>query len=69
MTTNRMTKAQKLVDARVNAAYREVGDRVQVDIMDLPKVFAAARAAVADGVDDAELRTLMAAHLDVIRKN
>lgn len=63
------TAADKKIDKRIEAAYYAVANGIQIDIMDIPKVFAVGRAFVADGVDDDTLKTMIAAYVDTIRKN
>lgn len=50
------------LDNKIAAAWRVHGDRVQIPMMDIPKIFANARAAVADGFDLDEHLQLVAAH-------
>ena len=59
----------KVVDDRINAAYKVVGDGVQISIMDLPKMDAVCRQAIADGQTDAQLRETLAKWLAGHRKN
>lgn len=47
----RQTKAEKLVDAQVDAAYQRHFDRVPVNMMDLSKIMNVGRAAIAEGRD------------------
>ena len=65
-----MTKAQlKKVDARINAAYKVVGNCVEINMMDIPKVFKAGRDAIEAGADDEALKARLAEVLQSIRKN
>lgn len=65
----RKTKADKAADARINAAYREVGNGIQIDIFDITKVFKVGAAAIAAGADDDTLKATLAGYLETIRKN
>jgi len=65
-----MTKAQlKKVDARVSQAYKVVGNCVEIDMMDIPRVFAVGRAAVEAGADDEALKAKLGEFVNSIRKN
>jgi hypothetical protein len=47
----RRSKAEKAVDAVVEAAYQRHFDRVPVNMMDLPKIMNVGRTALAEGRD------------------
>lgn len=65
-----MTKAQqKKVDARINRAYVQSCSNIEVSMMDIPKIFAVGRTAVAAGADDEVLKTKIREFVDTIRKN
>lgn len=51
----RMTKAAKLIETQVEAAFTKYGERVQFDMMDLGKIMNAGRDAIRAGesVDEA----------------
>jgi nucleoid DNA-binding protein len=68
MVARKMSAKQieKALDAEISALYRVVGDRIQIDIMDIGKVFKVAKAARAEGRD---MKEAMVAFLAVIRKN
>lgn len=63
------TKADKAIDRRVEAAYYATCSGVQIDVMDISKVFAAGRQAIANGADDEALRSAIVAFVQTIRKN
>jgi hypothetical protein len=48
-------KSAKKLDAEINAAYKKHGDRVEVSMMDIPKIFRAGEEADAAGesIEDA----------------
>jgi hypothetical protein len=65
-----MTKRQQnAADKRINALYCKLCSGVQIDIMDIGKVFKAGYAAIANGADDAELGAAIVAFVQTIRKN
>jgi hypothetical protein len=64
-----MTKAEKLIDRRISAAYYATCNGVQIDIFDIGKVFAAGRKAIDAGADDAGLQAAIVAFVATIRKN
>lgn len=66
---SRQTKAEKLIDSRINNAYCRSCSGVQIDVMDIGKVFAAGRAAIAAGADDAALEAVIVAFVQTIRHN
>jgi hypothetical protein len=51
----KQSKAQQLIDRRVETAYRAKCCGIQIDIMDIGKVFARGRTLVAEGVADDDL--------------
>ena len=65
-----MTKSElRKVDKRIEAAYLGTCKGVQVSMMDIPKIFAEGRKAVAEGADDEALRARIVAFVETIRKN
>jgi hypothetical protein len=62
-------KAEKLADDRIDRAYRTRCSNIPIDIMDIPKVFAEGRKAIAGGADDQALGDTIAAFVETIRKN
>lgn len=49
------SKAEKLIDARIDRAYRAACSGVAINIMDIPKVFAFGKIKIAEGEDDQAL--------------
>lgn len=68
-----MTRAEKIAhnkaEKRIEAAYSARCQRVQISIMDIPKVFQYGHQAVKDGLTDAELADAIAAYVETIRCN
>lgn len=60
---------KKQIDARVERAYYDTCSGIQIDIMDIGKVFQAGRNAIKDGVDDETLRKVIRNFVESIRKN
>lgn len=65
----RAKTADKIADARVERAYYRTCAGVQIDVMDIGKVFAYGRTKIAEGEDDAALGASIRAYVDTIRKN
>lgn len=63
------TRAQKHADARIDRLYNQRCSGIQINMMDIGKVFAAGYAAIADGADDTVLGDRIAAFVETIRKN
>jgi hypothetical protein len=59
-------RAEKLIDKRIDAAYRATCSGVAINIMDITKVFAKGRELIATGVDDAALGVGLRAFVDTI---
>jgi len=62
----KQSKAEKLIDKRIETAYRATCSGVSINIMDIGKVFAEGRKLIATGVDDATLGTGLRAFVDTI---
>lgn len=67
--TRKQTKAEKLADRRIELAYRRWCSGVQIDVMDIGKVFAVGHKAIAEGADNDELARAIVAFVETIRKN
>jgi predicted regulator of amino acid metabolism with ACT domain len=65
----RQTSAQKSADIRIDNAYRAFCSGVQIDIMDIGKVFAVGRKSVEAGDDNAALAQKIIAFVETIRKD
>ena len=60
---------KKAMDLRIEKVYRERCSGVQVNMMDIGKIFFAGYDAIAEGVDDQELGNRIAAFVETIRRN
>ena len=68
--TKKLTKRQlKAIDKRVEQAYYATCSGVQINIMNIGKVFAAGRAALAAGADETGLRAAIVEFVETIREN
>ena len=66
----RQTKAQKEADKRIERVYYARCSGVQIDIMDIGKIFACGQRLLASGpMSDAQLGDAIAAFVETIRKN
>jgi hypothetical protein len=65
----RLTKAEKARDAQVDAAFKVVCDRVQINIFDIGKVMGVGKRSLDAGDDETTMRTKMAEFVATIRKN
>ncbi len=62
----RKSKAEKALDAEIDALYREHCNGIQVSIMDIPRIFAHAKQARAEGRD---MKEAIVSFVNSIRKN
>ena len=65
----RKTKAEKIAERRVDMAYRATCSGIQINILDIPKIFAYGELKVAEGLDDAALAASIRAYVETIRQN
>jgi hypothetical protein len=68
-----MTRAEKIKrnrdDKLIEQAYYATCSGIQIDILDIPKVFEAGRAELARGTGYDALKLAVRAYVDTIRKN
>lgn len=64
-----MKRKQSDVDARVERSFYANCTGVQINVMDIGKVFQVGRTAIAEGADDAALAAKIVAFVDTIRSN
>ena len=65
--TKKLTKKQ--IDRKVEQAYYATCSGIQINILDIPRVFAVGRECIRDGVDDETLRATIRRFVESIRKN
>lgn len=65
----KQTKYDKAADKRVERAYYATCSGIQIDIMDIGKVFAFGRMKVDAGEDDEALKSSIRNYVETIRKN
>jgi len=67
----KQTKAEKIIDARIDRVYRRHCSGVQVNIMDIPKIFAVGHKAIADmpHITDDQLAIIITGYVATICKN
>jgi hypothetical protein len=63
----RQSKADKLIDTRIEKAYYATCGGIPIDVMDIGKVFAFGKVAVARGDNDADLGAALRAYVETIR--
>ena len=69
MTPRQAKAAAKATDARIDRIYSKRCSGIQVNVMDLGKIFDHARKIAATGADDAALGDSLLAYVNIIRKN
>lgn len=62
----KQTKADKLLDKEITAIYTRECSGIQINIMDIPRVYAEAKKAKSEGRD---MRDAIVAFVQTIRKN
>jgi len=58
-----MRNTRKLEDLRIDKAYRASCTGIQINILDIPKIFNFGHIKIAEGVDDAELASSIHAYV------
>jgi len=58
------SKVEKIIDNRIDAAYRATCSGIQINIMDIPAVFREGRRLLESGADEAVLRTGIRAYVE-----
>lgn len=64
--SKRKTKAEKALDNEIEALYGECCSNIQISIMDIPRIFAHAKQARAEGRD---MKEAIVSFVNSIRKN
>ena len=65
----KQSKIEKAIDKRVEKAYYASCSGIQVNMMDIGKIFNAGRVACANGASEDELKTVIRAFVETIRMN
>ncbi len=63
----RKTKAEKLIDRRIERAYYDTCCNIQINVMDIGKIFAFGRIKIEAGEDDEQLRSSIRNYVETIR--
>jgi hypothetical protein len=66
---NSPKKQKKIDEARIEAAYKAGCSGIQVDIMDIGKIFKVGETAISEGVDDIILQQRIRTFVESIRRN
>lgn len=69
MAKTRETPAVKAARRRVEQVYNANCSGIQIDMMDIPRVFDVGLKAIAEGADDAVLQATIITFVESIRKN
>jgi hypothetical protein len=64
-----MGKKQNATDRRISAAYARAASGIQINIMDISRVYAVAEAAVKSGADDAGLEKAIGDFVQTIHQS
>jgi len=59
MALSRQSKTDKLIDKRIEQAYYRTSSGVQINIMDIPKIYREARATMQPDTTDAALEQII----------
>jgi len=65
----RQTKAEKIADRRISDAYRRSCSGIEIDMLDIPVIFAHGQKLVEANGDDFALEIGIRAFVDKLRKN
>lgn len=63
----KQTKADKIAAGRIHSAYHRTCSNIQINIMDIGKIFAFGRTKIDAGEDDAALGASIRAYVETIR--
>ncbi|MBO0715711.1 MAG: hypothetical protein J2P55_00040 [Rhizobiales bacterium] len=64
----RKSKAERIADDRIGRAYYGTCSGIAINILDIPRVFAEGRRAIAQGADDAQLAAAIFGFVSSIAK-
>ena len=62
-------RAAKIADKRIERAYYATCSGIQIDIMNIGKVFDYGRTLIAEGINDGELKARIRCFVETIREN
>lgn len=65
----RQSKADKAIENSINKAYIMSCENIQVNMMDIPKIFAIGRKSIAEGKSFGQLKEDIRAFVETIRVN